>query len=490
MAESQAPQPTAQTALAQRHFGPYELLRSLGEGAFGTVYEAIKLPLGKRVAIKILHAQWADNARVTERFIQEARAAASLRHPHIVDVDDIGAKDGVPWIAMEFLDGESLASRLASVGRFSLTETLEIMLPILSAVAAIHDKGIIHRDLKPDNIQLWQNSTGTTHPKLLDFGIAKMKADTSSHALTGATEIMGTPEYMAPEQWRSAKTVEPASDQWALAVIIYRLFTGISPFAADSPQSIMFRASMEAVPRFAPELAEYQEFEAALSVAFNKDPALRYESVRAFAKALVGFADAATQQRWRTEFGVGSWTGKHPAVTSTVPIAPSQPNAPADTQKPGTISPENGEMSHSLIATSQQIMGRSRSRPLLYALGGFVLLLGSIGTYALTRSHNTHPTDSMTVHPIEAPHRNVQSAGLTPNQPSVAVTQATIADAATSSTASVPAATSTVQSTNTAVAPPQQRPNSASRSNPPSRPSTRPTRPATGAAVPMTTPNI
>ncbi len=288
------------------NFGSYHIKRVLGEGAFGTVFEAIKEPLGKRVAIKILHAKWTENEHVAERFIAEARAAASLRHPHIVDVDDVGSTNGVMWIAMEFLEGESLADRLSRDGPMPLQLALKYMLPIVSAVAAIHDKGIIHRDLKPENIQLWRGSTGNVHPKLLDFGIAKQKIEVGANAITGPREIMGTPEYMSPEQWKNSSFIQPNSDQWALAVILYRLITGVSPFLAATVYSIMFRVSAEPAPPFGSHLAQHSAFEAVLAVALRKNPADRYASVRAFGAALCQFADDGVRQHWQAEFGGAS----------------------------------------------------------------------------------------------------------------------------------------------------------------------------------------
>jgi serine/threonine-protein kinase len=164
--------------------GPYTLLRELGAGAFGAVYEARKEPLNKRIALKILHPDKARDAQYNARFVQEAQAAASLRHPHIVDVDDVGVLDGVPFLAMEFLDGETLSEHLKREGPLSTAAALDLLLPVFSAVAAVHDRGIVHRDLKPDNVFLWRPSTGIVHPKLLDFGIAKVRESIDGAGLT------------------------------------------------------------------------------------------------------------------------------------------------------------------------------------------------------------------------------------------------------------------------------------------------------------------
>ena len=223
--------------LAGQVIGPYTIVRHLGSGAFGAVYEAHKRPLDKRIALKLLHKHKALDTSVVARFMQEARAAASLRHPHIVEVDDVGVLDGVPFLAMEFLEGESLAARLTREGPLSIATTLSLMLPIFSAVAAVHDRGIVHRDLKPENIHLWKPFAGRVHPKLLDFGIAKVREGQQGQSLTQMGAIMGTPAYMSAEQWGGSKNATAASDQWALGAILFECLTGRLPFEADEIQA-------------------------------------------------------------------------------------------------------------------------------------------------------------------------------------------------------------------------------------------------------------
>ncbi len=359
-------------ALVGSEFGPYKIKRLLGEGAFGAVFEASKQPLNKRVALKLLHKQWAHDTRVVERFLQEARAASSLRHAHIVDVDDLGARDGIPWIAMEFLEGESLASKLLREGRLSVEQALEFMLPIFSAVAAIHEKGIIHRDLKPENVQLWRGSSGALHPKLLDFGIAKV-GDGASSALTGATDIMGTPEYMAPEQWRGSKFVSGACDQWALAVIVYRLVTGVSPFADESPQTIMYRVSMEPPPPFPRDVAA-DGLEAVLRRALEKEPTKRFSDVSAFAAALLPFADAGARQRWKSEFG----------------------RSPSDTDVPTglRVQPVGDPYLGSIVGSEIVSTPRPSGRPLAVVVAGVVVVAVAIVGGYKAFSASPSPTNS------------------------------------------------------------------------------------------------
>ncbi|MBK6534088.1 MAG: serine/threonine protein kinase [Deltaproteobacteria bacterium] len=184
------------TLRAGSAFGRYTIQRVLGAGAFGAVYEATQQPLGKRVALKILHASQMHNMEALHRFTSEAEATAKLRHPHIVDVLDLGAHEGVPFIAMEYLEGESLGARLHREGRLSARAAVDLLLPVMSAVATVHDAAIVHRDLKPDNIFLAMVRPGKVQAKVLDFGIAKVSE--ARHSLTRTGSMMGTVFYMSP----------------------------------------------------------------------------------------------------------------------------------------------------------------------------------------------------------------------------------------------------------------------------------------------------
>lgn len=387
-------------SLIGSELGPYRIVRLLGEGAFGAVYEARKKPLEKRVALKILHRRWSKDPRISARFLQEARAAASLKHAHIVDVDDVGATEGVPWLAMEFLEGESLASRLAREGKLSVETALDLLLPIVSAVATIHDANIVHRDLKLENIQLWQGSSGGEHPKLLDFGIAKVTDSGSSDpSLTGTRDVMGTPEYMAPEQWKSAKFVNAASDQWALAVILYRLVTGVSPFAGDSPQSVMFHICVDPPPPFDPSLAEHAALEATLRTALAKDPAERFASVRTFAAALLPFASVGAQHRWSAEF----------TDRSRTPVAPVRANASQPTVAVA-LAPKAPAANDSLVIAEQSVSSSrgANTRARLAAMVAALLACSGV-IFAATRTPSS----------IEAPPSNTTQPSSSARSPAI-----------------------------------------------------------------------
>src|SRR5689334_5323196 len=178
----------------------FRLVRRLGQGGMGSVWAADHLALNSQVAVKIIDPAIASNAEALGRFLREAQSAAALRSPHVVQTFDYGVEDGVPFIAMELLEGQSLAQRLEQSGRLTLEQTAKIMTEVGRAISRAHDAGIVHRDLKPDNIYLVKNDDEEI-AKVLDFGIAKAtggQLGNSSQTRTGA--ILGTPYYMSPEQ--------------------------------------------------------------------------------------------------------------------------------------------------------------------------------------------------------------------------------------------------------------------------------------------------
>jgi serine/threonine protein kinase len=218
----------------------YELRHALGSGGMGVVWAARHLETGVMTALKFLRTGHggADDPDSLKRFLREARAAASVRHPHVVAIREIlELSDGRPVMVMELLSGETLRTRLTRAPRMSLEEAARILLPVASAVGTAHAQGIVHRDLKPDNIFLSQDATGASIVKVLDFGIAKVTRPADEHAshghgLTGSGEVLGTPNYMSPEQVFGERDIDQRSDIWALGVILYECLSGIVPTKA------------------------------------------------------------------------------------------------------------------------------------------------------------------------------------------------------------------------------------------------------------------
>jgi serine/threonine-protein kinase len=214
--------------------GRYRLETLLGRGGMGSVWRAEHLTLGSEVAVKLIDPSVASHPEVRARFVREAKAAAQLRSPHVVQILDYGVDGDTPFIAMELMVGESLSSRLDRVGRLSAEETSRIVTEIARALGKAHEAGIIHRDLKPDNVFLVRNDD-TEIAKVLDFGVAKKQAFGTDEAhMTSTGAVLGTPYYMSPEQAEGLKDLDHRTDIWALAVIAYECLVGVRPFDGDT----------------------------------------------------------------------------------------------------------------------------------------------------------------------------------------------------------------------------------------------------------------
>ncbi|HNN91395.1 MAG TPA: serine/threonine-protein kinase [Pseudomonadota bacterium] len=237
--------------MAEQYIGPYRVVREIGRGGMGAVFEAVQPQIERRVAIKVLHSQFAQNEQLVRRFSVEARAVNIVNHPSVVQITDFGQlPDGTAYIVMEFLDGESLGSRMKRQGgKLSIVESLRLSRQIAAALAAAHTKNIIHRDLKPDNVMIVADpeAPGGERAKVLDFGIAKVAAavtpgaDNPIEAMsTTRTGVMvGTPLYMAPEQCKGNGQVDAKADVYSLGVMLYRMLCGRPPFIGDGAGAVM-----------------------------------------------------------------------------------------------------------------------------------------------------------------------------------------------------------------------------------------------------------
>lgn len=222
--------------------GSYRIVRLLGEGGMGLVYEAIRDDIGGRAAIKILRAEFSRSPDITSRFLNEARAVNIVQHPGVVRVFDFGQlPSGEPYLTMEFLDGQTLRDRITSYGRLDEKDTMRLARQIASAVAAAHAKQIIHRDLKPENVMIVQDAEVPEgeRAKVLDFGIAKVNSVAQGRAATIAHTMLGTPLYMSPEQCRGLKTINDRTDVYALGIMMFEMLTGQPPFVSENAGDIV-----------------------------------------------------------------------------------------------------------------------------------------------------------------------------------------------------------------------------------------------------------
>lgn len=273
--------------------GKYRIERQLGEGGMGVVLAAQHTQLEQRVAIKVLRPAALSSPEAVARFLGEARAAARLRSEHAVRVFDVGTLDsGEPYMVMEHLEGEDLASRVARSGPMPWQQALDAVLQACEAVAEAHSLGIIHRDLKPGNLFLVQRPDGSGRIKVLDFGISKMSgAESSGGAVTRTGTLMGSPLYMSPEQMRSSKQVDARSDIWSIGALFYELLSGSPPFEGESLPQVCTRVlegQMEPLERRVPGVPPL--LSQAIQRCLEKDPERRFPDLADFARALAPLA--------------------------------------------------------------------------------------------------------------------------------------------------------------------------------------------------------
>ncbi len=224
--------------------GKYELLRLVGAGGMGAVYESRNSWTGRRVAIKVLHPEFARKQEVLARFFREAQAATRIAHPNIVEVLDLGQDpaDGAFYIVQEFLDGRDLRAVMDEAGAMSPRRAVEIMAPVMAALAAAHAHGVVHRDIKPENIFVSLGPDGSVTPKLIDFGVSKMvdqAPDLLSRTMPGTT--LGTPYYMSPEQCRGDALLDGRSDVWGVGAVLYEMLSGELAFDAPNYNSLIVK---------------------------------------------------------------------------------------------------------------------------------------------------------------------------------------------------------------------------------------------------------
>jgi len=301
--------------------GKFALVRLIGRGGMGSVWEARHVTLGTRVAIKFVEVDDSGSLDARRRFETEARAAASIRSKHAIKVYDHGLLDtGRPYIVMELLVGEPLDQRLERVPRLPLAETARLMLQVARALQQAHDAGITHRDLKPENIFLERGADDEDEiAKVLDFGIAKLRDPLSASPTSSSTKggvLMGTPFYMSPEQARGFKTVDPRSDLWALAIIVFRCVTGALPFDGQSLGDLLVKICAGPIPVPSEVLADVPPaFDAWMRHALDRDPDKRFQSALTMADELAVVAGLEPRLAGRrTESpSTGDWQSPVPA---------------------------------------------------------------------------------------------------------------------------------------------------------------------------------
>lgn len=311
--------------------GKYQLVRVLGEGGMGVVYEAEHVRLKQRVALKMLLPELLRVEDLVRRFEREARASSQLRSRHTARVMDVDhTPDGVPYMVMEFLEGRDLDAELQARHALPLDEAVDYVLQAAGAMDEAHGLGIVHRDLKPSNIFIAREHDGRRVAKILDFGISKVSNEGDAK-LTSAEAVMGTAMYMAPEQVRSARNVDARADIWSLGVILYELLAGRAPFVGTPTQVVAAIVMddpepLESLVQVPPALA------AIVSRCLTREPARRFQSVRELMAGLLPFAHADSQ---------GAVTARE-ALRTQVRVNVTGVSA-ADPSSPATVADANGK---------------------------------------------------------------------------------------------------------------------------------------------------
>ncbi len=354
--------------------GRYQIVRPLGEGGMGAVYEAFNAWTQRRVAVKVLRAEFNGDADVVQRFLQEARSTSTIAHPNIVDVLDMGQEpsDGSLFIVQELLDGLDLRDALGHQIRFAAANALALMVPVMDALAAAHARGVLHRDVKPENIFLVRGPDGEWIPKLIDFGIAKVISEDPAHRTRTRTGIsLGTPDYMSPEQARGDSNVDARSDVWAVGAVLFELISGRPPFDAPSANLVISRIITEQAPPLALAVPGTPPDVCALvdrALAFSRDA--RFAGMDAFrdaAMACVTYPAELRARRSTARRAVPLPALDGPPVPRPVSLPPGDPSvatspflrggapqpAASGTPQPATYAvPATGASRRTVIATS------------------------------------------------------------------------------------------------------------------------------------------
>jgi serine/threonine-protein kinase len=309
--------------------GKYRIVRRIGVGGMGSVYEARHAGLGTPVAIKVLLPQLSKVPTVADRFRREAQVSATLKSPHVIQVTDVDQlPDGRPYLVMELLEGESLQEYLEKHETLSREEAVDIGLQILLGLECAHALGVVHRDLKPGNVFLDERGVGRI-AKLLDFGVAKVKASPEFQALTRPGMVMGTPEYMAPEQAFSADQADARSDVYSVGVMLYEMLSGALPAEGSLPIAVAHQVMTNQVRPLRERCPGLPEgLFTLVHRAMQADRGARFENALEMRRALSAFAGELSQ------------AGRVAASVALSPRPAQVASGPAGTEKVQAMSPQ------------------------------------------------------------------------------------------------------------------------------------------------------
>jgi eukaryotic-like serine/threonine-protein kinase len=444
--------------------GKYQVLGLIGRGGMGSVWEGRHISLGTRVAIKFIDPEYAESEEACARFVTEARAAATIQSKHAIQIFDHGVTDGGrPYMVMELLVGEPLDKRIERLGSLTLQETARIIGHVCRALQRAHDAGIIHRDLKPENIFLVRTPDDDDEiAKVLDFGIAKIKAPPGEEGLSSSTKtgaVLGTPYYMSPEQARGLRDIDHRSDLWSLGVIAHKCVTGVLPFEGVSVGDLLVKICTSPVPTPSVTMPGLPaSFDTWFLRALEREPSRRFSRASELSDALAFAAglsarapassqDAALGRATRAAIGAGA------ASTS------------------GAAIPAAGVTSSPF--TTASVAAAKPSRGVLFAVAVAALVVGSIGVAAVVKLTTSPRADIPVAGASAAAMGAVGAVGATSASvsPSASPPPSASSASATAAMAAASPPTATLAATSPGKPPPAATPAAASpRPHPPSQP--------------------
>ena len=438
--------------------GRYRVIKPLGEGGMGQVYLAEHEAIQKRIALKVLHAEYAHKGDIVARFQQEAISASRIKHPNVLDVFDFGQlENGCFYLAMEFLEGNDLSAEIQKSRVIDPYRGLRISLQICRALAAAHGKGVVHRDMKPENVFLQRTADGEEIVKIVDFGIAQLRANEDAASapqtkrrLTRTGMIFGTPEYMSPEQ-AAGKHADLRSDVYAVAIILYEMFTGAVPFTGETFLEVLNKHMTGVPPAMAsvfPELQISPELQHVIMHGLEKSPDARFQSMNEFSHALLGTPEGASLGRHSlmpapmSELGgyghvpVGSPTAAQFQKPQTLgPAVQGSPTIQSATDSGAHSSqPTSAPRSETQAATANTVVAQKGSAAgvVIAVLGTLLVVGGGVGAFLFMKSEDARvesvppaPASVVAAAPTVAPPPDPAPTAVVPPAP-VASASATI----------------------------------------------------------------
>lgn len=385
---------TDDSLLGQVLAGKYRIDERLSEGGMGTVYRGTHVLMDKTVAVKVLRTSLASDEKIVARFSREARAASKILHPHALSVTDFGEDEkGTVFLVMEFLSGQTLKELIRNEGPMPLPRVVEIMRQVGGALDEAHGQGVVHRDLKSDNIMML-GTPGADYAKVLDFGIAKIKEPDGEYdpGLTSPDLVIGTPQYMSPEQCSQSPDIDARSDIYSLGVILYEMFVGHVPFTGESPTAIMLKHLQHPAPSVLDERPDLPPSVAkVIQKAMEKRPENRYKSIGELVEDLT------------IASGVEPATPSHPELKPAVPTVPPSVAIEEDDEETLVRRRQTAPMVPPPMPPASELPPASSFNPwkvLIPSVVGLIVVFGVF--YAFTRNSPPATQATPTASPLVA----------------------------------------------------------------------------------------